>query len=159
MTADAFWNFAVEAYARPHVSAACLALQDEHGADVNLVLFALWCARRGRYLDAPALDAAATAVAPWRESVVRPVRTGRRALSAGGLDMVEATARQTLRKQVLAVELAAERLQLGVLEALTPPPGEADPADAARRNLACLAALAGVPSDAPPLAVLARVVS
>ena len=47
MTADAsgkdgFWGFSLRIYARQDVPQACLALQDEGGADVNLVLFLLY---------------------------------------------------------------------------------------------------------------------
>ena len=44
---SAFWRFSLELYARDGVPAACLALQDREGADVNLVLLALWLGESG----------------------------------------------------------------------------------------------------------------
>ena len=55
----AFWDFSLEAYARPGVAPACLDLQERHGADVNLLLFACWLSASGR----GALDAALLAAA------------------------------------------------------------------------------------------------
>ena len=159
MTAEAFWSFSVALYDRPQISEACLALQDEHGVDVDLVLFALWCASRGHRLGAAELGAADAAVASWRDTVARPIRRVRRALTTDGLGVAQEAAVLALRTQVLGVELAAERLQHGMLEALAPPPGQADPSEAAGGNLARLAELAGVPADAAPFAVLARAVS
>jgi len=43
----AFWRFSLDAYGRPGVAAACLDLQDRHGCDVNLILYALWLGRAG----------------------------------------------------------------------------------------------------------------
>jgi len=40
-----FWRFSLRFYSRPGVAAACLALQDEAGADVNLMLFLLFLAK------------------------------------------------------------------------------------------------------------------
>ena len=43
---DALWRFSLSLYDRPSVASACLALQDEHGFDVNMVLALIFCARR-----------------------------------------------------------------------------------------------------------------
>jgi uncharacterized protein (TIGR02444 family) len=91
--ADAFWAWSLARY--PAVESLALRLQDEYGADVNLLLF---CAFRGR-LSAAALEAADRAVGPWRREVVEPLRRARRA------------ARGTpLHASLKAAELAAERL-------------------------------------------------
>ena len=73
------WSFAVELYARPAVSEACLALQDRLGGDVCLLLFALFIAREHQIGladgDLASLDAA---VADWRREVIEPLRSVRR---------------------------------------------------------------------------------
>ena len=53
MTDDnaSFWAFSLKAFAKPPVAQACLDLQDRLGVDVNVLLFLLWCARRGRRLS------------------------------------------------------------------------------------------------------------
>src|SRR5665213_163755 len=46
--ADSFWRFSQDFYALPGVAPACLALQDGHGRDVNLVLYGCWLGMSGR---------------------------------------------------------------------------------------------------------------
>ncbi len=46
-----FWRFSLATYRKPGVATACLALQDECGVDVNLMLFLLWLAANGRQLS------------------------------------------------------------------------------------------------------------
>lgn len=129
---DALWAFSLAVYAMPGVAEACLALQDGHGADVNLLLFAAWNGACGRRLTAAHIAAAEAAAAPWRREVVQPLRAVRRALKVGrgGIAAAEATA---LRDRVKAAELAAERLE--------------------QRALARLAALADAATEAPESAV------
>ena len=45
-----FWTFSLRIYGQPGVPPACLTLQDEHGVDVNVLLFALYAASCGRQL-------------------------------------------------------------------------------------------------------------
>ncbi len=45
--AEQFWQFSEQHYARPGVAQACLQLQDEHGANVNLLLLLLMLEERG----------------------------------------------------------------------------------------------------------------
>lgn len=152
--AEIFWAFALTLYAKPGVPAACLALQDGFGADVDMVLFALWAASLGRRLTPACLDAADAAGAVWRRTVIQPVRAARRACRPPPPGAFDHAAADALRAQLLAAELAAERLLLGALQALAPSPGDLDHMLAARDNLACLAARSGIPPGAAPFAVL-----
>jgi uncharacterized protein (TIGR02444 family) len=43
-----FWRFSLSFYRTQDVPAACISLQDRHGLDVNIMLFALWLASMGR---------------------------------------------------------------------------------------------------------------
>lgn len=133
------WTFALDVYRRPGVDAACLDLQDRRGADVVLLIVALWagavCAHALTRDEAARLEAAAR---PWREDVVRPLRAVRRRLKEGPAPAPSA-ASEALRGRVKEAELAAERLQLEHLAALTglaPAPGRS--AEAAARNLRLL---------------------
>ena len=42
-----FWRFSLHFYRSVGVADACIALQDDCGVDVNLLLFLLWLRRRG----------------------------------------------------------------------------------------------------------------
>jgi uncharacterized protein (TIGR02444 family) len=112
---SAFWRFSLRFYALPEVAAACLALQDEAGVDVNLLLFLLFLADGGRAVtrdDVARLDAE---IAPWRTEVVEPLRALRRRLKTG-IGQVLPAQGEGLRTMVKKVELEAERLEQGRLE-------------------------------------------
>src|SRR5215469_3798715 len=84
--AAAFWRFSLAIYARPGVAPACLVVQDEHGCDVNLMLFCCWLGASGRgRLDCAGLAAADAAVSGWRREVVESLRAARRAIKAADL--------------------------------------------------------------------------
>jgi uncharacterized protein (TIGR02444 family) len=136
---DSFWEFSLRIYARREVPPACLALQDEGGADVNLVLFLLYLADCGRMLDDAQVAALDEATRVWREQVVKPLRGVRRLLKDDiGAFATDATA--PLRSDVKRIELAAEKLQQFTLEALAPP--DSAGAAATSRRLAAATHLA-----------------
>ncbi len=149
----AFWAFSMALYGQPGVSAACIALQDEHGADVDMVLFALWCATSGHALTSAEVAAVDDAVAGWRESVLQPLRAARRALKPPPAQSDAATA-EALRRQLLTAELEAERLQQQIMEAYAPSPGTADPERAAQDNLARVAHVCAFLPDPAQFGVL-----
>lgn len=141
---DAFWSFATGLYARPGVREACLWLQDERGADVNLLLHAAWLAvAHGRTLgpeDAAAIEAT---VEGWRRDVVHAIRAVRRHVRTLADDPRLAPAYASLKRCELDAERAQHALMLA--EGL---PGAPDARASARANmLACLAA-AGIAADA-----------
>jgi uncharacterized protein (TIGR02444 family) len=105
------WEFALAVYARPGVEGACLRLQ-EAGADVCLVLTALWLDRRACARDSDGLTRLQRASQHWQDTVVRPLRQLRQAWkAASGADESLAA----LREQLKGLELAAEREQLARL--------------------------------------------
>lgn len=117
------WDFAAALYGAPGVRGACLGLQERHGLDVNLALFACWAARRGVVLGGDRLAAARGAVALWHESVVRRLRAARvdlKTLIAGGEPVSAASPGPAadLRRRLAGLEVEAERLELLALAAL-----------------------------------------
>jgi uncharacterized protein (TIGR02444 family) len=154
---DSFWEFSLAFYALPEVAAACLALQDRHGCDVNLLLYACWVGLSGRgRLGADDLACAAAAVAPWRESVVDKLRAARRAL---GEEKERSGPLADLYDAAKAVELAAERIAQQRLAALAPVGTPAVPAaraaDAAANLALYLGATASSELTAPILTAIA----
>ncbi|MDT3721118.1 TIGR02444 family protein [Pseudomonas oryzihabitans] len=105
------WEFALAVYARPGVEGACLRLQ-EAGADVCLVLAALWLDCRACALDAKGLERLRAAANLWQETVVRPLRQLRQAWKAPADEDEDLAA---LRERLKTLELAAEREQLARL--------------------------------------------
>src|SRR6185295_18115274 len=134
-----FWRFSLAFYRQPGVADACIALQEEAGVDVNLLLLLLWLAGKRRGLAAAEIASLDRRVADWRDSTVKPLRRIRRDLKTPP-DLVPAPVAEAFRTRIKAVELEAERLQQEALYqiALASPLGiEADtPVAAARASVA-----------------------
>lgn len=114
MPAD-LWSFALACYTRPGVEQTCLHLQDG-GADVCLLLCALWLERRQVAFDLERLTQLRAIAEPWQRQVVQPLRALRQGWKAAAqLDPQQAR----LREQVKALELQAEQELLRRLEQLT----------------------------------------
>jgi uncharacterized protein (TIGR02444 family) len=138
--ADEFWAFSLALYSRPRVAEYCLRLQDDAGANVNLLLFCCWTGRRGMALDVQGLAAAAATIEDWQVRVLMPLRARRRAPG------IMPTAKQRL----LAEELTAERHEQALLVQWLEDCGLARPSSArdgnpcARENLTRYCATLGV---------------
>ncbi len=153
MTTDSenpFWDFSLAVYGRPGVSEACLALQDRHGLDVNLLLLCCWAGSQGQLLDKADMARLIASVGDWQRSVVGPLRRVRRRLKHlpdGGSGPLGA-----LRKAVKSCEFDAERIEQRMLhDVLAPPPSKTPPAagraGCAAANLAVYLEMAGAPIE------------
>lgn len=88
-------------------------LQDEHGQNSSLLLWAVWAE-----IDDPAVLARAADIAHrWDALALTPIRTVRRALKPAFAG-VDDRAREGLREDVKAAELRAERALMESLEPL-----------------------------------------
>ena len=137
MTGAAFWDHTLGVYRKPGVGPACIALQDRRGADVNILLFALWHAAQGHgALNDQALADLDAAVTPWRTQVVERLRAARNAIRHG-IPRAPAEA-EALRKAILAQEIEGERIAHEILGAvdIAPVASTARAADAAASLLA-----------------------
>lgn len=103
-------------YADPAVAAACLALQDRWGADVNLLLYCCWLGQRGRALDKRALCAAIAIVRALQSNIIGPLRESRRALGRAPNGVPRAWAKQ-LKDRLAAVEIDLEYIEQHLLHA------------------------------------------
>jgi uncharacterized protein (TIGR02444 family) len=147
--AAAFWRFSLAIYARPDVPPTCLVLQDQHGRDVNVMLFCCWLGASGRgLLDRTALDAADRAVAGWRQEVVAHFRAARRGIKAAARPDSDG-----LYAKAKAVELEAERLLQRQLAERAPAENVGLPTE--KRLADALANLALYVGDAPSAPIVA----
>jgi uncharacterized protein (TIGR02444 family) len=113
MTANPFWDFSLDLYERPGVAECCVALQEESGLDVNMLLFCTWCAAEGPgVLEEADVRAAIAATQPWQQRVVAPLRAARRAVRELGTAGIFAAA---CARDVAATELSAERVEQWLL--------------------------------------------
>ena len=148
-----FWRFSLYFYRKAGVAEACIALQDECGVDVNLLLFLLWLAADRRQLSAANVKELDAAVRDWRQLTIVPIRDARRKLK-GAATLVEANKQEAFRTKIKAIELEAERLQQEALYSHSRSArlgSEAAPAVAARENLAAYEAVLAVRFPKPAL--------
>lgn len=112
------WDFALDFYRRDGVATACLALQDQAGVDVNVLIYLLWrIAVREESLPTSAVTDADRSVAAWRHDIVVPLRGLRRRLKTGPAPAPDAQT-EALRGRLKAAEIEAEHIELDLLETL-----------------------------------------
>lgn len=114
MQSFAFWEFSLRIYHRDDVAPACLALQERHGIDVNVLLFALWLGECGKAVSAEELQDCAREADRWHVDVVRPLRRLRTELKTttyAGHD----TRVQAYRERLKRLEIEAEHLEQRML--------------------------------------------
>lgn len=116
------WAWALKVYASPKVREALLDLQDVNEQNVCLLLWAGWSGETGRPLDEDAYEEAADIARTWEDSVVLPLRTLRRSLKKPIPDL-DPAARESVRAEIKAAELKAERASLAALEDVSAGPG------------------------------------
>jgi uncharacterized protein (TIGR02444 family) len=106
------WRFALALYGRAEVAKACLTLQERLGADVDIILFALFAlTERGISLRAEELRAVDALVADWRAEIVKPLRQIRTRLKSGP-NPAPSGETEALRHRVKSLEIEAERIEL-----------------------------------------------
>jgi uncharacterized protein (TIGR02444 family) len=152
-----FWRFSLRFYRQPKVADACIALQEEAGVDVNLLLFLLWHATLKRAFATAEVEALERRIGAWRDMTVVPLRAVRRALKTPPV-LVEGGAAEAFRTRIKAVELEAERLQQEAMYELaraSPLGAEAASTEAAARaNIAAYAAICRAPFSQPAVETL-----
>ena len=149
--ANPFWDFSLDVYGRDGVAAACLALQDRHGIDVNLVLFCLWAGRYGHGVTTAELTRLMAVTRSWQQDVIAPLRAVRRHLK---------TAKQAagrLSDRVKAVELMAEEAEQRMLFDTISIVAGNGAASVAGRNMAAYLTALGIAADAADVAHLATI--
>lgn len=143
--ASAFWQFSLRFYRQPEVAPICIALQDQHAVDVNLLFFILFLAVNGRRLTADDVRRIDACIRDWRTRVVQPLRAIRRELKSG-IAPIDTQASEALRSEIKRCEQYAERLQQEMLERAFPAAtiGKLNPAlDTAAANVAAYGTLIG----------------
>jgi len=99
-----FWDYGVEAFTGSKVGETCIALQDAHGTDSNVILLCLW--RRFKGPEA-AWNAVFELAETWQRDVLRPMRNVRRTVKAMNAPQLYADIKKT--------ELKTEREQQDAL--------------------------------------------
>lgn len=113
-----FWTFSLAVYADPAVQQECLALQDDHSVDINLLLFCAFVgAVHGAVLSEQVVNEAANVSRAWQKDVVGALRAARRTLRRFAAETSPLdTPIAALRTRVKELELDAERVEQAMLE-------------------------------------------
>jgi len=103
---NSLWDYACQVYSQAGVEAELLALQDDHGADINLILQAMWLASEGKVWTQTCIP---NDYEKWMEEQVLPLRQMRRSMKADWAGY------EDFRQQVKKLELKAEQYALASL--------------------------------------------
>lgn len=132
------WPFTLDLYARPGVQDAVIALQENQGADVNVLFYCTWCAATGRSsLDAASFDKVESRIARWRQEVTKPLRRLRVHIKTHP-DLLALQEAAEARSKILEAEIESERIAQIAIESTAEQPlaeGSGALAAAAERNL------------------------
>lgn len=110
-----FWDFSVLHYDTPGVAGICLTFQDQCNLSVNVLLYGLWLAKRGRLMDMAVLSA----FEPLRqceEQVLLPLRSARYGMKRIGMNVGQ----PKLYMKMKQAELEVERVEQNLLYRLAP---------------------------------------
>lgn len=117
---ESFWDFSVRTYRTEGVPDACLSLQNDYGADVNMLLYCCWVGANSGQFGTELFAQAKTFSTTWAEHVVVPLRRARTWMKQMGCtaEQIPTDDCMRLRDKIKSAEFAAEKLQQDVLESL-----------------------------------------
>ena len=105
------WDYACQLYSKPGMEAALLVLQDDHGADINLILQALWLASESKVWSKACIP---NDYGKWVTEQVIPLRKMRRRLKTDWV-APRGVGFEDFRQHVKGLELKAEQYALAML--------------------------------------------
>ena len=105
------WDYACQLYSKPGMEAALLVLQDDHGADINLILQALWLASESKVWSKACIP---NDYGKWVTEQVIPLRKMRRSLKTDWV-APRGVGFEDFRQHVKGLELKAEQYALAML--------------------------------------------
>lgn len=108
------WQFAVRLYGRDGVAPACLRLQDRHGIDIPLLMFAGWLSEKGVTLSPQKAAEARDWVVSWHQEIVCVLRVLRRRLKVAPT-LVPPELAEGVRLAIERAELDSEKAELALL--------------------------------------------
>jgi len=119
-TPESFWKFAIRTYRCEGVADTCLALQDECGADVNVLLFCCWMGATRGEIETDTFNSVLEFSRAWADHVVRPLRSVRTWMKSDGCHVpaMPVESCMNLRERIKKVELESEQMQENVMQAM-----------------------------------------
>ena len=108
------WFFSLDFYSLDGVKESLISVQEECGADVNILLYLLWQGSAGRHLSREDLEGIVQSTDLWNKAVVVPLRNVRRFLKEKQNGLLYKRV-ESLREDVKSIELDAEKIQQNYL--------------------------------------------
>ena len=108
------WNFSTQTYQIPEVETACLNLQDNFSADVNIILYCCWLGEKSFELNVDDVTALILAAQPWK-NILQPLRKTRRIMKKHIIAMPAELLDQTINN-MSEMEINAEHMAQQALE-------------------------------------------
>ncbi len=108
MQDNPLWQYSLTVYRQPGVEALLVKLQDNHQADVNLLLCCAWLGSEGQVLSTEDLQSLLDVSSLWRQQCVKPLRGVRRFLKGR-------PGNEAFREQVKTLEIEAEQRQQALI--------------------------------------------
>ncbi len=113
-----FWNYSRQIWALPAIEDSCIRLQNEHGLNVNLLLFCCWTGEQQICLTDDHIQCLLEAAESW-ETVIKPLRESRIMMKQNLIAMPADIVEQTLMN-ISDMELNAEHMEQMSLEKSLP---------------------------------------
>ena len=104
-----FWQYSLAHYGRPEVAECCLSYQDNHGANVNLLLFLCWLGCCGQRGEPEQMEQASSLIEEWDLHAVQKIRSIRRFFSSSQ------QASSEIVESLQRAELMAEQIVQNIL--------------------------------------------
>jgi uncharacterized protein (TIGR02444 family) len=110
-----FWDFSIKFYGQNPVSSSCLALQENVGADINILLYCCWIASEGAAaMEGAEFSEIISVIEPWQSKVVNGLRQIRRSIKKDP-SLRFGSFSDGLRVSIKNSELEAEKLEQMIL--------------------------------------------
>jgi len=116
---QSLWSFALKFYAKPQTAEACLYLQDQHGANVCILIALCWLDERSIYLSTQGLIDLIAYTQKWTQEIIEPLRTLRRLLKQPFEHYAWDEQQEELRNSIKQAELLSEKKLLMEIESWT----------------------------------------
>ncbi len=105
---SALWNYTTQIWTLPDVEAICIDLQNNHDANVNMLLYCCWAGTKNLCLNEDDLQILLDAVQPW-QTITKPLRDSRKLMKNQLIAMPAKIVDQTLAN-ITEMELNAEHM-------------------------------------------------
>lgn len=112
-----FWNYSSQVWLLPNIEKNCLALQNDHEVNINILLYCCWVGDKNLIINDDNLQALLNAVQPWQE-IVEPLRESRKMMQQNLIAIPANTLSQTI-DNINEMEINTEHMtQLALEKAL-----------------------------------------